>query len=96
MAASEGSMKLKAVVATGSAMILAQLAGCGYVAGNYPSPHAGFATRDTIVVVDGRKYRCFNEDGTMRCEELRAAFAGIDNKLPVEASQRGLGPPAGR
>ena len=89
-------MKPKTFIAAGSALLLAQLAGCGYVAGNYPPPPAGIAAPDTIIVVDGRKYRCFNEDGTMRCEELRAAFAGVDNKVPVEAAQRGRGRPAGR
>jgi len=82
--------------AAGSTLMLAQLAGCGYVAGNYPPPSAGTAARDTVVVVDGRSYRCFNEDGTLRCEELRAVFAGAGNEVPAEASQRGMGHSAGR
>lgn len=84
-------MKISLFVASGMALILTPLTGCRYVAGNYPPPHAGIATADTIMVVDGRRYRCFNEDGTMRCEAMRAVFTGIDNDVPAEASQRGLG-----
>ncbi len=89
-------MKPRDYAALVSLLLLAPLAGCSHVAGNAPPPDTKTTTAPTLVGVDGRKYRCFNDDGTLRCEELRALLAGVDNNLPVEASQRGIGTPARR
>lgn len=50
------------------------LTGCGgYIPGNYGAVQTdttALADSTKTIVVDGRKYKCINEDGTWRCVTL--------------------------
>ncbi len=72
------------------------LSSCGYQAGNFPhiNTSASYisATDSTgmqkIIVVNGKKYTCINEDGTWRCVDLEIFTKKLTGARDLDASQQ--------
>lgn len=75
-------MKRSATIIISAILALVCLAGCGYVAGNYPPPDPTAVPDSTkTIVVNGKKYRCVNRDGSWRCESLAETAANLKRSL---------------
>ncbi len=83
-------MKLKHLVLICAGLVLF-LTGCQHVAGNYraiQTDTTALPDSTKIIVVDGKEYKCVNEDGTWRCVELEALSKMLTRDGQPDASQR--------